>query len=58
MGAHRCPEQGTSSTPVVLGFDSLTMDAPEAWGVACVLLFVIFVIFVIFVPIYAVARRC
>jgi hypothetical protein len=38
-------------TPVVFHFGPLTIATPEAWGLACLLLFVIFV------PIYAVARR-
>ncbi len=46
--ARRCARQGT---PVVLRFGSLTIGTPEAWAVACLLLFVIFL------PIYVVARR-
>lgn len=46
--ARRWARQGT---PVVLHFRSLTVETPEAWAVACLLLFVIFM------PIYVVARR-
>jgi hypothetical protein len=38
-------------TPVVFRFGSFSVETPETWAVACLLLFVFFV------PIYAVARR-
>jgi len=38
-------------TPVVFRLGSFTLGSPEAWALACL------VLFVFFVPIYAVARR-
>ncbi|MEO6886168.1 MAG: hypothetical protein ABI232_07785 [Jatrophihabitantaceae bacterium] len=38
-------------TPVVFRLGSLTIATPEAWALACLLLFIFFV------PVYAVARR-
>jgi predicted amidohydrolase len=38
-------------TPVVFRYGGFAIGTPEAWAVACLLLFVIFM------PIYAVARR-
>jgi hypothetical protein len=46
--ARRWARQGS---PVVFRFGSLTIGTPEAWAVACLL------VFVIFMPIYVVARR-
>lgn len=46
--ARRWARQGT---PVVFRFGPFTIATPEAWALACLLLFVISV------PIYAVARR-
>jgi hypothetical protein len=46
--ARRWSRQGT---PVVFRFGSATISRPEAWAVACLL------VFVIFMPIYVVARR-
>jgi hypothetical protein len=46
--ARRWAQRGT---PVVLRLGTFTIGTPEAWAVACLLLFVFFV------PIYAVARR-
>ncbi len=48
VDARRWARRGT---PVVFRLGSFTIGTPEAWVVACLLLFVIFV------PIYAVARR-
>ena len=48
IDARRWAKRGT---PVVFRFGSLTIGTPEAWTVACLLLFVIFM------PIYMVARR-
>jgi hypothetical protein len=38
-------------TPVVVRLGSITIATPEAWAVACLLLFVIFG------PVYVIARR-
>lgn len=38
-------------TPVVFRFGSFTIETPQSWAVACLLLFVFAV------PVYAVARR-
>lgn len=46
--AQRLARQGT---PVVVRFGPCTIATPQAWTVACL------VVFVIFVPVYAVARR-
>lgn len=40
-----------SGTPVVARAGSFAIETPEAWAIACLLLFVFFV------PLYAVARR-
>jgi hypothetical protein len=48
LDARRWARRGT---PVCLRVGAFVVETPEAWAVACLLLFVVFV------PIYAVARR-
>ena len=48
VDARRWAEQGS---PVRFQFGSFAIETPQAWAIACVL------VFILFMPIYAVARR-